>query len=256
MQAFALTLLPYPLDLHTLSTLKMSDNNMDTPKSSVPEVTKARRAARPARPDNYEGSRTKLETWILQFDRNFHPEGDNIDNDDKIVFATGFMRGDTEKWVTPFLKNYMNDNVEDPENARLMEDWDLFKVKLRQVFFAYNETLLAEQKIQLLRQTKSTAEYTTTFQQNAEHLQGNDNALMRMYKQGLKPTVRVELMWTRAITTTLETLIAETIRIDNELYELQLESECMHHDHYVARTTAVRNALSVITGASHKTKDT
>jgi hypothetical protein len=202
-----------------LNTLKMSDIAMDTPDAS----TTVGRPPRPARPDNYDGNRAKLESWILQFDRYFHLENDNFEENDKVIFATGFMKEDAERWVTPFLRKYMNDDITDAENTHLMESWDLFKVKLRQVFSAFNETLLAEQKIQLLRQTKSAAEYTTTFQQNAEHLQWDNNALMRMYKQGLKPAVRVELMRSGAAVTTLETLIAEAIRIDNELFELKLE---------------------------------
>jgi hypothetical protein len=46
---------------------------------------------------------------------------------------------------------------------------------------------------------------------------------MRMYKQGLKPNVRAELMRTRASINNIEDLKREVIRLDNELYELALE---------------------------------
>jgi hypothetical protein len=46
---------------------------------------------------------------------------------------------------------------------------------------------------------------------------------MRMYKQGLKPNVRAELMRTRTSINDIEDLKREVIRLDNELYELALE---------------------------------
>jgi hypothetical protein len=195
----------------------MSDTAMDTP-----ETSHAGRHVRSAKPDLYFGDRTKLETWILQFDRYFHLEDDNVEDDDKVILATTYMRGDAEKWVQPFLRKYMNSDIVDENNTRLMEDWSLFKDKLRQIFSPFKESVIAEQKIQELRQTSSAAEYTTTFQRYAEQIQWDDNALMRMYKQGLKPRVREELMRTGGQTDTLATLVEESIRLDNELYELAL----------------------------------
>jgi hypothetical protein len=46
---------------------------------------------------------------------------------------------------------------------------------------------------------------------------------MRMYRQGLKPAVRMELMRSGSSLKTLNELINEAIRVDNELYELKLE---------------------------------
>ncbi|OAG13212.1 hypothetical protein CC77DRAFT_898593, partial [Alternaria alternata] len=51
----------------------------------------------------------------------------------------------------------------------------------------------------------------------------DDTALMRMYKQGLKPAVRIELIRSRSSLNTLNELIAEAIQVDNELYKLMLE---------------------------------
>jgi hypothetical protein len=46
-----------------------------------------------------------------------------------------------------------------------------------------------------------------------------------MYKQGLKPTVRVKLIRSRTIIKILEDLINEAIRINNDLYELKLKKQ-------------------------------
>jgi hypothetical protein len=192
---------------------------MDTPDSSV----HGGRHARLAKPDLYHGDRTKLETWILQFDRYFHMAGDNIEDNDQVIHATSYMKGDAEKWVAPMLRRYMDTSIKDKENVKLFEDWDLFKAKLRQVFSPIKESLVAKQKIQTLQQTKSAADYTTIFQQYAATLEWGDEALQEMYKQGLKPNVRRELMRSGASITTLKELTDEAIRIDNDLFELKLE---------------------------------
>jgi hypothetical protein len=46
-----------------------------------------------------------------------------------------------------------------------------------------------------------------------------------MYKQELKPTVRKALIISGAAVTTLDELINEAIRLDNDLHELALEEE-------------------------------
>jgi hypothetical protein len=48
------------------------------------------------KPDLFYGERTKLKTWILQFDRLFHIEG-QIENEDKVVLASTYMKGNAEK---------------------------------------------------------------------------------------------------------------------------------------------------------------
>jgi hypothetical protein len=52
-----------------------------------------------------------------------------------------------------------------------------------------------------------------------------------MYKQGLKGQVREELMRTNARTDTLDELINEAIRLDNDLYELQIEARAYCPDY-------------------------
>jgi len=193
---------------------------MDTPDAS----TVFGSATRGMKPDPYHGDRRKLETWLLQMDRHFHVEGDKIENDDKVVVASTYMKGDAEKWVIPILRKYMDDTKVDEDNTTLVEDWTAFKAELRRVFSPIKESVIAEQKIQNLRQTTSVAEYTTIFQQYMEQIDWDDKALTRMYKQGLKLVVREELMRTGVSTDTLKELMDEAIRLDNNLYELQLEN--------------------------------
>jgi hypothetical protein len=198
----------------------MSDVAMDTPADSQ---TSGGTNVRANKPDTYHGDRHKLEAWLLQVDRYFHLEGDKIEDEDKVVWASTFFRGDAEKWANPFIRRYMDDTIVDGGNKDLIEDWATFKTKMREVFSPFKESVIAEQKIQKLRQVRSAADYTTEFQQYQTLIEWDDTALMRMYKQGLKPAVRMELMRSGSSLKTLNELINEAIRVDNELYELKLE---------------------------------
>jgi hypothetical protein len=202
------------------------------------------------KPDEYHGDRQKLERWILQCDAFFHlnPE---IQAEDQVVLITTYMRGEAQDWVTPFLAKYMDDNITDPENTRMFEEWSVFKDHLRTVFGIQKEEAQAERQIQRLQQTKSVAEYATQFQRISTRMNWDDNALKRMFRQGLKPQVRAELMRSGASINTLEELLNESIRIDNELYELELEERSFHRRGNSANTGKKRFAYSKVTRGTH-----
>jgi hypothetical protein len=210
----------------------MSDTIMGTPdsESNYTPSSKVRICA----PDKYYGDRNKLKAWLLQMDRHFHVEGDRVPDEDKVMIATTYMKDQAELWVTPHLERYLDDEITDNENARLMENWDLFKIKLKQTFSPIKASVIAERKIQTLRQTHSVADYTALFQRYQAQINWDDTALIRMFKQGLKEQVRAELMRTNARTDSLDELINETIRLDNELYELQLEARA-YKPEYVSK---------------------
>jgi hypothetical protein len=48
---------------------------------------------------------------------------------------------------------------------------------------------------------------------------------MRMYKQGLKDKVRIELMQLEITINTLDQLIKESVHLNNKLYKFKLESK-------------------------------
>ena len=190
---------------------------------NTPNETKAS-SNKVARPDLYYGDRTKLEEWILQFDLYFKFNGENLDAIEHATFMASYMRGAAAKWVRPYLIKYMDDRNNEDHIEKMFEDYVEFKAKLRQTFGILNETSNADRKIQQLRQTKSAADYAVLFQQYATQTEWDDKALCVMYKQGLKDTVKAELMRSGAQVDTLQALIDESVRLDNALYELFLES--------------------------------
>lgn len=172
----------------------------------------------------YHGRRDQLEAWLLHCDLHFHVN-DDINDDDKGVLVSTRLREEAFKWIMPHLQRYMDDNIRDADNALMFEDWTEFKKQMRQIFGVHKETVIAERRIQNLRQTTSVADYTNQFRQYATQITWNDDALRRMFRQGLKPHVLEELMRSSAATDTLDRLIDEAIRLDNELYQIQQETQ-------------------------------
>jgi len=181
-------------------------------------------ASKVAKPDLYRGDRAKLEEWLLQVDLYFKFAGDAIDETDKASFVTTYMRGDAARWINPYLTKYLDELNEEDDIIQLFENYDQFKTRLRQVFGISNEASTASRIIQRLRQQRSAAEYAAEFQHHAIQTQWDDKALMVMYKQGLKNSVKAELMRTGASLDTLDRLYEESIRIDGDLFELNMDT--------------------------------
>ena len=99
----------------------------------------------------------------------------------------------------------------------------MFKDKIKPVFGVSNEPTIARRNIQRICQDKSAADYAAEFQQLAANTDWDDTALTTMFRQGLKPKVKEELMRTGASTDSLDNLINTAIDIDVKLHELQQE---------------------------------
>jgi hypothetical protein len=184
-------------------------------------------AGKVAKPDLYYGDRTKLEDWLMQVDLYFKFIADSVPDDDKVCFVSTFMRGEAQAWIKPCIVKYLDEDNEDEDVAQLIEHYANFKTQIRQVFGVTNEASTSARTIQELKQHRSAAEYTTEFQKHAIILGWEDEPLKTMYKQGLKWTVKKELMRSGASTNTLEELYRETIRIDSDLHDLA--AEMGHH---------------------------
>ena len=149
-------------------------------------------------------------------------QGERIPEEKRVTFVSTFMKDRAFTWIKPFIRRYHgegNSTDIDP----WIEDFDLFKEQIRQVFGVHNEPTIARRNIQRIRQTSSAADYAAKFQEIATFTGFDDTALATMFKQGLKPRVKEELMRTAAVTDTFNTLVNKAINIDIKLYELQQE---------------------------------
>jgi hypothetical protein len=176
-----------------------------------------------ARPDLFSGERKNLESFILQWDLYFRIEGEKVKPEDRALLVTSYFRGAAQTWLMPYLQKFFGKKA-DADTQQMFHDYDYFKEKLRETFGLANEPAIAERAIQGLRQKNSASDYANTFQRYSIQTEWNDAALMRMYRQGLKPSVRIELLRSGMDISNLTTLINESIRIDNDLHEFKLES--------------------------------
>jgi hypothetical protein len=169
----------------------------------------------------YHGEREKLDDWLLHCEFHFYR---NTIVGHKPLKAVEHLRDEAFKWVKPFLTQYLENDENDPAIVNMFQDWTEFKKCIRRALGTIKETAKAEYQIQNIRQNGSTADYANKFREYSTQLEWNDDALIRMYRQGLKPDVRAELMRTGIKIETLDALIDESIRLDNELYQFRMEN--------------------------------
>lgn len=196
---------------------------VDEPMVSVPHKFKIRT------PDTFDGEhRDKLESWILQLELLFK-FGDEVDDVDKGLLAASYLRGKALQWIQPAMTKYLSDEKTPKDVNELFEKWGVFKDKVRGNFGVINQAVHAKQLLQRIKQRRSVHDYTAEFQSYAVQTDWEGSVLMTMYKQGLKPELRKELLRSGAETDTLEKLCNEAIRIDNEFYGLEMELQGRTH---------------------------
>ena len=139
----------------------------------------------------------------------------------QVLFMVTYMRGSAEKWIHPFVKKYWDEPDDDDTRPirAWIENFARFKVELRRTFGQSNEVSTAIRAIQYLTQTVSAADYATKFQRYAVITGWDDDALMTMFRNGLKDDVKDELMRSGASLQTMSALISESIRLDDMLYD-------------------------------------
>ncbi|KAL5371604.1 hypothetical protein DPSP01_014145 [Paraphaeosphaeria sporulosa] len=89
-------------------------SSMDTENVTV--TLMERKGAKTHKPDLYYGVRNHTNIWLLQLDLYFYEEDMEKDNEDKVLFAASYMRGDTGEWIQPYVTKYLdiNDDNVDP----------------------------------------------------------------------------------------------------------------------------------------------
>ena len=93
----------------------------------------------------YYGDRRKLDEWLLQLDLYFKFQGQMVAAQQRVLFASTFMRGQAQRWIKPHIKKYFshlaskNDSgyqmTPDVEKSRdLIEVLHQFRLEIRKVF--------------------------------------------------------------------------------------------------------------------------
>ena len=125
-------------------------------------------------------------------------------------------------WINSDLQLYMDGEANSKTKAWI-EKYFAFKARIRRVFGPANEESMAESIIQRLKQTKSAAEYSTTFQHYAAKTSWNNDAQMSIFKRGLKDNVQDELMRYGGTIEDIEDLMKTAIELDDKLHQRSIE---------------------------------
>ncbi|GIZ39173.1 hypothetical protein CKM354_000256400 [Cercospora kikuchii] len=178
------------------------------------------RSFKPAKPDHFYGDRNKFDDWVNQMDMflMFNPVEGNL----KTVFASTYLRGSAQNWIKPHLKVYLDsEGRQDPTG--MFRDYTTFKIKLKEIFGSSNEVTQAIRVIQHLKQRTSASEYAAKFEEHSQVTGWDQQALMTMFRRGLKDSVKDQLMNHGGTLDTLKDLTEAAIEIDDRLYERALE---------------------------------
>lgn len=165
-----------------------------------------------ATPDKFDGSRgAKAEAFASQVGLYIITNKAMFENDSaKVTFALSYLTGDAFKWAQPFLTRVLN-----PVPDAKPLTYDEFARSFEAVFFDSDRQKRAEAAIRVLKQTRSAAEYTVTFNQLAPTTKWEIPTLISHYRQGLKRDVRLAMI--RESFTDLKSITALACAIDNDI---------------------------------------
>ena len=137
-------------------------------------------------------------------------------DEDKILFATSYLRGPAYSWIEPHLTK--------PKDS-LMTNWETFKDTLISTLGDPDRERTLTRQLQSLRQNKSCASYATEFFKLSTFLLWNNEALIAQFYSGLKPEIKDALAIQDRTFDTVEDLSAACIRLDNRLYERRTDDK-------------------------------
>jgi hypothetical protein len=201
---------------------------MAGPSTSPPIVVEARSDYNKAKinpPEVFKGERGKLKTFITQCNLYIYfNEGEFPNEERKIMFIVSYLRGTAYAWIEDRLGNYLIRGKDSP-HRRLFNSINHFYDDFRMVFGDVDEKRTAERELKALKQKTSAADYSAHFQRISAHLAWGDEALLATYYDGLKDLVKDEIIRKENQPTTLSAMIEASIKIDNRLFERQLQKK-------------------------------
>ncbi|CCG85059.2 protein of unknown function [Taphrina deformans PYCC 5710] len=124
-------------------------------------------------PDEFHGTREKLETFLFQMELKFEAEPDVFSTDHRrTICAISYRRGEAYKWVIPAQRLGLE---------ALFPTYTVFRESLVRAFGDPNKLDNHKQKIRLLWQHGSCADYTRVFMLLCTRLSWNQEALRSQY---------------------------------------------------------------------------
>jgi hypothetical protein len=192
-----------------------TDNQPGTPTNpQVPAVPSSISAGKLkiASPEKFDGTRSKLEGFLLQVDLNFRSNPSAFGSDEqRIAFIASYLSGQALQWVTPLFSKA------DP----ITENYTTFREAFKKRFADPDEERKAERKLETMTQGKrSAAAYAAEFQLEASKTTWDDAAKKSRFRAGLRDDV-LDLLVTIPATQlgTFQDFVDQAITCDDRLFE-------------------------------------
>ncbi len=176
-------------------------------------------------PDLYYDDRDKLEAYLVQVELYIKRHSAQFKfTEDKVLFASTYLRGNAFTWFHHYLTNYLQKEAEEweEETKTIFRDAQAFEKRLRRVFEDIDKERTAERQLYNLRQKASAAAYSASFQHIAANTEWDDAVLTSQFYQGLREEVKDEIARTDRLVD-LQKMITRAVIIDNRQYERRLE---------------------------------
>jgi len=145
---------------------------------------------------------------------------------DEVLAATLHLEGDALDWVQPYVNDFLEHEGKDKDmmegTRNIFKNIKRFREEIGKIFGEMDEERQAERKLQTIKQRGPAQHYTTEFMQLRAKVNWGDAPLQLAYYTGLKERVKDELARDER-PENLDDLITEAVRIDNRLYERELE---------------------------------
>ena len=169
-----------------------------------------------AKPPMFDGKdREKLEEFELKCSMYLDSVAPGSADAIKINFLVGYLEGDAQKWLTPYL-------VEEGRNwgsIPFLTSWNLFWQQMQVRFGEHNREEKYRLQLAKLKQRTDVQAYLSEFRRLAQPLGYNDTILRDMFYDGLKPEVHTMMMNSRYIPRqhTMEEVFQESLLIWEQL---------------------------------------
>lgn len=185
-------------------------------------------------PQEFNGAKGTLERFRMQCLLAIEMSGNKLPTErKKVLYIVSFLRGAAYEWVHPHFKDFLqhSESKQKEYTKTLFKDYASLFDEMEEVFDNGDEALEADRDIRALKQRTSAAHYRAEFQILAAKLDWNDDALASQFYRGLKEGVRREITLHHERPSVLKDLAELAIKIDQRMFELQLEKRGDYANH-------------------------
>ena len=100
--------------------------------------------AKPIKPDLYYKERSKLNSWLFQFEFYFSLINKSIKDKEKVIFTVSYICGRALNWISTDIIRYIDNDNPNSNIKEQIKDFRKFKKRIRIIFGPINEKASAE----------------------------------------------------------------------------------------------------------------